>query len=182
MLITIENGHKQSNLRAPQFSKSESKTWTASGRPDGAQVWWEVVVRANGYKIIRDVSFEGKPWDPATEGWEAEGVIWPAWPSRSEDQAALADSPPTGVQEYWAEVGSRLRDSAKWMATVLGAALAAIVGTSPLTLFAAYHPKKIAIVVGLAGVVFLFITLFLVLQVMRPQSVSYTDVQSAKGP
>jgi hypothetical protein len=182
MLITIENGHKLSNLSAPQFNKSESRIWTASGRPDRTQAWWEVVVRANGHKIIRDVSFEGKPWDPAAEGWEAEGVIWPAWPSRSEDQVVLADSPLTGVQEYWAEAGSRLRDSAKWMATVLGAALAAIVGTSPLTLFAAHHPRKTAIVVGLAGVAFLFITLFLVLQVMRPQSVSYADVQSAKGP
>jgi hypothetical protein len=179
MQITIENGHKLSNLSAPQFGKSENKIWTASGRPDRTQAWWEVVVRANGHKIIREVLLEGKPWDPETEGWEAEGVIWPSWPSRSEDQAALADSPLTGVQEYWAEVSSRLRDSAKWMATVLGAALATIVGTSPLTLFAAHHPKKTAIVVGLAGVAFLFITLFLVLQVMRPQSVSYADVQSA---
>ena len=142
----------------------------------------EVVVRADGHKIIRDVSFEGKPWDPETEGWEAEGVIWPASPARSEDQAALADSPLAGAQQYWAEVGSRLRDSAKWMATVLGAALAAIVGTSPLTIFTKQHPTRTTIVVGLIGVAFLFLTLFLVLQVMRPQSVSYADVQSARRP
>lgn len=38
---------------------------------------------------------------------------------------------------------------------------------------------------GLIGLAFLCLTLFLVLQVMRPQSVSYTDVQSAthgRGP
>lgn len=182
MLVTIENGHKLSKLSAPLFSKSGRKIYTASGRPDQTQAWWEVAVRTDGHKIIRDVSFEGKPWDPETEGWEAEGVIWPAWPARSEDQAALADSPLAGAQQYWAEVGSRLRDSAKWMATVLGAALAAIVGTSPLTIFTKQHPTRTTIVVGLIGVAFLFFTLFLVLQVMRPQSVSYADVQSARRP
>jgi hypothetical protein len=182
MLVTIENGHKLSKLSAPLFSKSGRKIYTASGRPDQTQAWWEVVVRADGHKIVRDVSFAGKPWDPETEGWEAEGVIWPAWPARSEDQAALADSPLACAQQYWAEVGSRLRDSAKWMATVLGAALAAIVGTSPLTIFTKQHPTRTTIVVGLIGVAFLFFTLFLVLQVMRPQSVSYADVQSARRP
>jgi len=65
---------------------------------------------------------------------------------------------------------------------VLGAALAAIVGTSPLTIFTKQHPTRTTIVVGLIGVAFLFFTLFLVLQVMRPQSVSYADVQSARRP
>jgi len=51
-----------------------------------------------------------------------------------------------------------------------------------LTVLTAHHPPRTTIVVGLTGVAFLFFTLFLVLQVMRPQSVSYADVQSAEKP
>jgi hypothetical protein len=65
------------------------------------------------------------------------------------------------------------------MATVLGAALATVVGASPLAGLSAHHPQGIAIALGLAGLILLGLTLFLVLQVMRPQSVSFTDVQSA---
>jgi CHASE1-domain containing sensor protein len=65
------------------------------------------------------------------------------------------------------------------MAAVLGAALAAVVGTSPLAVMRQHHPATMAIVLGLTGLVFLAITLFLVMQVMRPQSVSYTDIQNA---
>ena len=66
------------------------------------------------------------------QGWEPEGVIWPAWPARSKDEIAASGSPLAGVQEYWSTVGNRLRDSAKWTAAALGAALAAVIGTSPL--------------------------------------------------
>jgi hypothetical protein len=182
MSVTIEHDRKLSKLSAPLFSPSARKICTASGRPNRTQAWWEVAVRADGHKIIRDVSLEGKPWHPETEGWEAEGVIWPAWPAKSEDEAAMTNCPLAGAQQYWAEVGSRLRDSAKWMATALGAALAAIIGTSPLTVFTKQHPTGTTIVMGLIGVAFLFLTLYLVLQVMRPQSVSYADVQSARRP
>jgi hypothetical protein len=181
MQSAITDDRKAPQVSALLFSETEHKAYTASGKADEAQGWWEVKVRADGYKIIRDVSYEGEGWDLNKEGWQPGGVIWPAWPARLEDQAPLEESPLAGAQDYWAKVGSRLRDSAKWMATVLGAALAAIVGTAPLTLFAAHHPDGRAVAVGLVGVGFLYVTLFLVLQVMRPQSVSYAEVQSARA-
>jgi hypothetical protein len=181
MRVAIRDGYKAPQVSALLFSETANKAYTASGRADKAQGCWVVKVHADGYKIIRDVSYEGKPWDLNKEGPQPEAIIWPAWPARLEDQAPLEESPLAGAQDYWAKVGSRLRDSAKWMATVLGAALAAIVGTAPLTVFATHHPHGRAVVVGLIGVGFLYVTLFLVLQVMRPQSVSYADVQSARA-
>ena len=71
------------------------------------------------------------------------------------------------------------------MAAVLGVALATVVGTSPLASMRQHHPAGIAIILGLTGLVFLAVTLFLVMQVMRPQSVSYADIQYAphrRGP
>jgi hypothetical protein len=181
MRVTTKDAHTAPGVIAPLFRETEHMAHTASGRADKTQGWWKVKVHADGYKIIRDVSYEGEPWDFKKEGWQPEGVIWPAWPTRLDDQGPSAESPLAGAQDYWAKVGSRLRDSAKWMATVLGAALAAIVGTAPLVALAKHHPHGKAVAVGLIGVGLLYLTLFLVLQVMRPQSVSYAEVQSARA-
>lgn len=161
------------------FQPAAFSSRDASGRPGGAQVCWKVKVRADGHKVVRDVEYGGKPWDSKTTGWEPEGVIWPTWPAGSEDEGALAMSPLADVQNYWISVSNRLRDSAKWMATVLGAALATVVGASPLAGLRTHHFQGIAITLGLVRLAFPGVTMFLVLQVMQPQSVSYTDVQSA---
>jgi hypothetical protein len=68
------------------------------------------------------------------------------------------------------------------MAAVLGAALATVVGASALAGLRTDHFPGIAIALGLAGLILLGITMLLVLQVMRPQSVSFTDVQKAEPP
>ena len=82
-------------------------------------------------------------------------------------------------------MGNRLRDSAKWSAAVLGAALATVIGTSPLAGMRehgmrGHGPPPIAIFLGGAGLIFLGVTMFLVLQVMRPQAVSFAEVQEAE--
>jgi hypothetical protein len=188
MPAVTEKGRAAPGTDVLPFSQAEYSSLTASGKvgqADAEKVCWKVVVRPAGHMIIRDVWYDGKPWDQDAEGWEPEGVIWPTWPSRSENEAALAASPLADVQKDWSVVGNRLRDSAKWMATVLGAAMATVVGASPLAGLNTHHLQGIAIVLGLTGLAFLCLTLFLVLQVMRPQSVSYTDVQSAadrRGP
>jgi hypothetical protein len=146
-----------------------------------AQVCWRVEVSPDGHLITRQVLRDEQPWHQCHREWEPERVIWPTWPARSKDEIEASGSPLAGVQEYWSTVGNRLRDSAKWMAAVLGAALAAVIGTSPLTGMREHKPQGIAIMLGAAGLIFLGITIFLVMQVMRPQSVSYTDVQRARG-
>jgi hypothetical protein len=145
------------------------------------QICWRVEVSPDGHLITRQVLRDEKPWHQCHQEWEPEGVIWPTWPARSKDEIDASGSPLAGVQEYWSTVGNRLRDSAKWMAAVLGAALAAVIGTSPLAGMREHKPQGIAIMLGAAGLILLGITIFLVMQVMRPQSVSYTDVQHAKG-
>jgi hypothetical protein len=90
-------------------------------------------------------------------------------------------SPLADLQAHWDTATSRLRDSAKWMATVLGAALAAVIPTAPLTGLSK-HFTILPAVLGLAGLVLVGVTLVLVLQVMRPQSVFYDDVEGARSP
>lgn len=153
---------------------------TPDGEHSGSDVKWEVEVRPSGHLITRQVCCDGKPWEQCGYPWEPELVIWPTWPGRSPGEAAGSSLPLAGVEEYWRTVGNRLRDSAKWMATVLGAALAAVAGTSPLTGMREHAPQAVAVGLGSAGLVLLGITLLLVIQVMRPQSVSYTEVQCAR--
>lgn len=151
------------------------------------QVEWKVEVAPAGEVITRKVRRNGAPWNQCGSTWEPDScdafagdlVIWPAWPARPQDEVAASPSPLADVQEYWRTAGNRLRDSAKWTAVVLGAALATVIGTSPLAGMTKHRPPLTAIVLGGAGLIFLGITMFLVLQVMRPQAVSFADVQNA---
>ena len=152
------------------------------GENGGKPVDWNVKVSLDGDVITRKVRRGSDPWYQACNApAEDEGdVIWPTWPGRSQDEAAASPSPLADAQEYWRTVGNRLRDSAKWTAAVLGAALATVIGTSPLAGMREHRPQPIAILLGAVGLVFLGVTMLLVLQVMRPQAVSFENVQQAK--
>jgi hypothetical protein len=179
MAVAAETHGVRSEGHEP-FRQSPYSVDTSTGNGDGKQARWTVVVRADGHKIVREVSSAPDQLGGDDVGWEPEGVIWPTWPNTSEDEVALTASPLAEVQEYWSEIGNRLRDSAKWMAAVLGAALATLVGASPLAGLNSHHLQDIAITLGLLGLVFLGMTMLLVLRVMRPQSVSFSQVQSAE--
>jgi hypothetical protein len=156
----------------------QSAATIAGTRHEQTSACWQVALSTDGYRIRRDIWLEGSPWDPDKEGWQPEGVIWPTWPARPADESQLAGSPLAGVHECWSKAGDRLRDSAKWMAAVLGAALATVVGSSPLAAMKQGHSPAMAALV-LSGLVLLSVTLFLVMQVMRPQAVSYHEIQKA---
>jgi hypothetical protein len=152
---------------------------TASGKADLTEATWDLVLSTDGSRIRRDIWLDSVAWEAAEEGWEPEGIIWPTWPVRPTDEMSSAEAALSGVQKYWNKSGNRLRDSAKWMATVLGAALAALVGTTPLAPIRQHHTTT-ELVLLLTGLLLLCVTLFLVVQVMRPQTVSFTEVQAAR--
>lgn len=156
---------------------------TSSGKPDETgelpQAKWGVLLTTDGERIRRDIWLSGEPWSVQAEGWGPEGIIWPTWPAKATDEASSSESALRGVEKYWNETGNRLRDSAKWMAAVLGAALATIVGTSPLAVIRQHHYRMGAVILGIVGLLFLCVTLFLIVQVMRPQATSFADVQQA---
>jgi hypothetical protein len=141
-------------------------------------VLWTVNVRPHKPGLItRQVLRDGTEWKPVDGKWAPEPTVWPAWSPALAAQGCAVVTPLTGVREYWAGVSDRLRDSAKWTAAVLGAALAVVAGTSPLTEMAKHPLNGGTAVQGSLGLALLAVTLFLVLQVMRPRSVSYADVQ-----
>jgi hypothetical protein len=143
-------------------------------------VEWRVEVYPDGNMIFRRVWYENERWWPMQQRWDAEGIIWPTWPERSQDEIAAAGTPLADTQEYWSTAGNRLRDAAKWTATVLGAGLAALVGTSPLRGMNEHPMPSGAKVLGITGIVLVGLTLTLVLRVMCPNSVSLDDVEDAK--
>lgn len=172
-------GSELAEAQEPSFKPAEYTLRTSDGQ-SGARAEWKVQVCPDGHKIVRHVWCDKVPWEDCRQGWKLEEVVWPTWPGGIEEESTSPASPLAGLQEYWTTVGNRLRDSAKWMAAVLGAALATVIGTSPLSGMRQHKPQEIAVILGAAGLVCLGITLFLVLQVMRPRSVSFTDVQCAR--
>jgi hypothetical protein len=150
---------------------------TSDGTGHGAEVRWQVSLAVEEPVIRRRVWLGRAGWRPDDRTGDPAVVIWPTWPDNPHGPDASPASPLAGVRDYWSAAGTRLRDSAKWMAAVLGAALATLVGTSPLSGMRLHRPPVPAIVTGAVGLVLLGCTMFLVLQVMRPRSISFTDVQ-----
>ncbi|MFF5079235.1 hypothetical protein ACFY36_19425 [Actinoplanes sp. NPDC000266] len=155
---------------------------TSDGIGSGQDADWKVVVPpGESGTIRREISMNGSPWVPNQRDWCPELTIWPTWSPEMVRDAA-SDTPLQGVHDYWSAADDRLRDSAKWMAAVIGAGLAAVVGASPLAGMRENPPTWMAVMMGVFGVVVLMGTLLLVLlvlRVMRPQSVSYNDVQTS---
>lgn len=158
---------------------AEYQLETSDGKPGEHQACWGIALTTDGSQIWRKIWVGPERWNAGLEGWQPEGVIWPTWPARPADEVSAPESALNGVQDYWAKTGDRLRDSAKWMASVIGAALAALIGTSPLALVNSEHLGPVSFMLGAIGLLFLGTTLFLVMQVMRPKAVSFTDIQSA---
>ena len=156
-------------------------TWCTPA-PDGTgQVSWRVRAQFRGHLVVRHVWRDGKALDEFGHRWAAEKILWPGLSAKSKEEIDALGSPLADMQEYWSAVANRLRDAAKWTATALGAALAAVIGTSPLAAMRVQRPHSAAIILAAAGLLLLGITMFLVLQVMRPKSVSYGDVESARS-
>jgi hypothetical protein len=156
---------------------------TTDGTGCGAEVRWTVLLWGEGSTIRRHVLLGESGWAPDPHAPAGPEIIWPTWPGQQQEQASGAPSPLEGVRNYWSAAGTRLRDSAKWLAAVLGAALATLIGTSPLAGLQQHRPPAVAIAVGVAGLLLLGCTMLLVLQVMRPRSISFTDIQmSGAGP
>lgn len=164
---------------ALHFPASRASWWmSAAGRNQEAE--WQVNVQPDGHRIVRDARCADQPWAEGHHQWAPERVIWPGWPAKSKDEIDALGSPLSDMRDYWGKAGNRLRDSAKWLATVIGAALVSLAGTSPLSGMRGHRPEVPAVLLAAAGLVLLGLTLFLVLQVMRPQAVSYDDVESAR--
>ncbi|MBO2450741.1 hypothetical protein J4573_26795 [Actinomadura barringtoniae] len=163
-------------------------TLTVDGLPKGRDLFWRVTItRGQPGHLERSVCQRATPDEPWQEfavastddprSWRPEPIIWPMWAPGLLDIKISETTPLTNIHDYWSTTGERLRDSAKWMATVLGLALGALVGTSPLAEMHKNPPRTLAIITGVAGLALLGVTLFLLLQVMRPQSVSFDEVQ-----
>jgi hypothetical protein len=171
---------------------------STSGDGSEKQAWWRVrilmihdgivtraILRAPARTIqnqTSDLPGDGEytPWK-GDGAWTPERDIWPIWHQRPDEDKNSA--PLAIVNQHCRRNGERLRESAKWMATVIGVALAALVGTSPLSDMRTSGPSAWAIVLGAAGLALIGLALFLILWVIRPQPVSYRDIQMAKrGP
>jgi hypothetical protein len=139
---------------------------------------WLITITQGDHAVSRTARYVDANGNSTPEQSE---VIWPTWPATVEDETT-AGLPLTDLRQYWTRSGNRLRDSAKWMAAVLGAAVASVIGTSPLASLNGHHLQWAAAGIALAGLVFLGMTMLLVLRVMRPEAVSYEEIENSEEP
>jgi len=157
----------------------------ADDRPSCTSGAWRVVVQVRGSVVTREVTYSDVRWSPAGSPLEGEPwaeVIWPTWPATVADQLEASESPLQDLLQHWDVTIGRLRDSAKWLAAVIGAALASVIPTAQLGGLGHMHLSDSAKVLGTLGLVLVSMTLLLVLRVLRPTSVSYADGAGCHEP
>jgi hypothetical protein len=155
---------------------------------------WKVSVHGSQHQVTRVVSRDGRRWvpglapDPAagegnsSGGAGPEKVIWPTWPATLIEERAMSTSR-GDLQQTWDAGIGRLRDTARWSATVLGAALASIIPTASLSKrLAGQHLTAGREALGLAGLARAGIAIVLILRVLLPRQVSYDSVLKARAP
>jgi hypothetical protein len=102
--------------------------------------------------------------------------IWPVWVPESGSDKALAN-----FEANWANASAQARATAKWIATILGVALAALIGSAPLSGIRNEDIPLLAYVTGGIGLACIAFTLFLVVCVLVPQITGFEDLLNDKG-
>jgi hypothetical protein len=163
----------------PSTDPTAHHLWEGTYPPVQVGDDWQVTVYPQGNRVIRrSLQPQAKLQN---EDWEHDTYIWPGWAPHMQVKPIDDHSPLLDTHAYWESVSSRIRDTAKWMATVIGSTLGLLVGTSPLAQNSTHHPQGWAgLSIGAVGLLCLVGTLMLILHVLLPQSVSFVDVLNAK--
>lgn len=172
----------------PQPKVTAVSTWMGArtvrapdGLAGGSEVDWTVEVFSQDDLLKRRIVCLRAGSDSRTL-WTEDDVIWPVWVPGKADDRGKRSSALSGVRDHWTGLADRLRESAKWMSTVLGAALGLLIGTLP---FGEGWEKDVggtSAALGIIGLTLLSGTLMLLLRVIRPADVSFADVQEAPPP
>jgi hypothetical protein len=146
-------------------------------RPAGhPPVDWTVTVVRDIHGLIHRTVKPDSRWTDRRE------TVWPVWFPRLDQPQQKPETPLSGALDHWSALGDRLRDSAKWMSAIVGAALGLLLGTSPLAKVQPGSLHRLGMTVGGVGLALLCTTLLLILRVMRPSAVSFLQIESADKP
>jgi hypothetical protein len=126
--------------------------------------------------VKRKVAYD----EGSISGWFRETVSPIYVPDRSDDKHTDSSAAMAEFQKHWDESATQARTTARWIATALGAALAALVGTAPLTGLSDDYIAWWAYGSAALGLVLVGVTLFLVLQVLVPGVTGFGDMMYDK--
>jgi hypothetical protein len=155
-------------------ANKKANAWAASS--EGGTIESELIIDPpeGGIVIRRKVELIDKDNNVLQRFTER---VWPAWVPGPDSGSSLTD-----FEKNWADASSQARATAKWIATILGLALAALIGSAPLSgIRNEYIPLR-AYIIGGIGLVCIACTLFLVVRVLVPQITGFEDLISGKRP
>jgi hypothetical protein len=172
---------------APTVTSTGSEGGEEASLKEQAQAWYEAcnggIIELVGLDcarsgtsiaIGRTVRFgpaSGKPL------YQLREPVWPVWVPESGSDSNLAE-----FEKTWANASRQARATAKWLAAILGIALAALIGSAPLSgIRGEYIPLR-AYVIGAAGLACIAFTLFLVVCVLVPEVTGFEDLISGERP
>jgi hypothetical protein len=131
-----------------------------------------------GHAIV-ELTYESSPTDTLRRtvtlgdgsSDEVNELVWPIWVPQVESDSSASD-----FKKTWDDAASQSRTTAKWIASILGAALAALIGTAPLSgVRNEYIPWDAYLCAGI-GLGLIVLTIYLVIRVLVPQVTLFTDL------
>jgi hypothetical protein len=134
---------------------------------------WKLVCKEGRITVALDPQQDAL-WRTVTFGGDDEHKIreqvWPIWVPQEDSDSSASD-----FEKSSEDSASQARSTAKWVATILGAALAALIGSAPLSgIRDDYIPRAAYLCAGF-GLAFLVFTIFLVIRVLIPQVTLFGD-------
>lgn len=100
-----------------------------------------------------------------------EEPVWPVWVPALDCETTIAD-----FEKECADDSALARSTSKWLVTILGAALALLIGSAPLANLHDVNIPWYAYLYGGIGLAFVVLTLFLVIRVLIPRVPGFDDL------
>ena len=172
---------------APTVMSAGSEGGEEASLEEQGQAWYEAceggiielvgldcIRRETSIVISRTVKFGPVPGKPL---YQLSEPVWPVWVPDPGSDSNLAE-----FEKTWANASRQARATAKWLAAILGLALAALIGSAPLSGIRGEHIPLLAYIIGAAGLACIAFTLFLVVCVLLPEVTGFEDLISGEGP
>jgi hypothetical protein len=177
---------------APVGFPREVLIMSGGGTMDPDQIDWAELVEIKRVEVevkeikpdVLTVTRKVTCRDKKKKEWSFDELVSPIYvPGKCDDKNVDSDNKLANggnamaeFQKHWSERETQARTTAKWIATSLGVALAALVGTAPLSgLSKEYIPRE-AYIYAAEGLILIGITIFFVVRVLVPKITGFGDL------
>jgi hypothetical protein len=187
LILCLLTGRYAITVRATDSNGAESVAGALVVVERDSDLWADVarvdveLINADGLPLQRRIKWEQRANGGALKGEFEEqlSAIYIPGANDGDDQGSDKRNYGSGLarfQKHWEDASTQARSTAKWIATIIGAALGALIGTAPLSGLQGKQIPGSAMIAAVLGILFIGVTLFFVLRVLVPNVTVFGDI------